>query len=67
MESWMTPHPGFYARMFVRRIVVYDEMQVEFRHRFGINLGEETNELLMPVAGDAFTDDFTVKHAQSSE
>jgi hypothetical protein len=29
MKPWMSPEPGFYPRMFVGAIVIYDQMQVQ--------------------------------------
>ena len=67
MEAWMPPQPGFHARVFVGCVVVDDEMQVELRRGLGVDLAKEPDELLMPVAWHAVTDDFAVKHAQGSK
>ena len=64
MEAWMPPKPGFYTRMFVGRVVIRDEVQIEFGRGFDIDLVEEADEFLMPVARHAFADHLAVEHAE---
>src|SRR3990170_3469222 len=63
-EPGMALEPSFYAGMFVGPIVVHDEMQVEFGRRFGVDLLEETDELLVPMARHAVADHLPVEQTQ---
>src|SRR3989304_3306405 len=67
MEPWMSSEPGFYPRMLVGSVIVHDQMQVEFGRRLGIDLLEETDELLMPMARQAVPDHLAIEHAQGGK
>jgi hypothetical protein len=60
----MSPEPRFYARVLVGRVVVHDDMQIEFGRSLGIDLIEETDELLMAMARHAVADHFAIEHAE---
>ena len=64
MEAWMSPKPGFHARVRVGRVIVYDDMQREFGRGFELDLVEETDKLLMPMARHALANDLAVQHAE---
>jgi len=64
MEAWMSPKPGFHARVRVGRVIVHDDMQREFGRGFELDLVEETDELLMPMARHALANDLAVQHAE---
>jgi hypothetical protein len=61
MEPWMPFEPGKdpgrrrgrLLGMLVRRVIVDDQMEIRPGRNFPVDLVEETNELLMPMAGDA--------------
>ena len=61
----MTLEPGFHFGMLVGG--VHDEVQLQFGRSFGVDLPEETQELLMPVARQTGTDDLAVECAQRRE
>ena len=42
--------------MLVRSVIIDNEMQVQFGWRFGIDLVQEANELLMSMPRHAITD-----------
>ena len=65
MEAWMSSEPGFHARVLVGRVVVHDDMQIEFGGGLQIDLAEEANELLMPMARHALANHLAIEHAES--
>ena len=67
MEARMPAEPGLNARMLVRTVVVDDEMKLLSGRGFGVDLLEEANELLMPMAWHAVSYDFSVKHTECGE
>ena len=56
MEPWMPFEPGFNSRMLVGAVIVDDEMEIVARGSLGINLVEEADKFLMPVARHAVAD-----------
>ena len=64
LKSWMSPEPRFHMRVLVGRVIVHDDMQIEFGRGFDIDLLEETGELLIPMARHAIPDHFAVKQAE---
>jgi hypothetical protein len=50
--------------VFVRSIVVQDQMHIKPGQRVGINLLEEPNELLLPMTRHAVPDDDAIEHCQ---
>lgn len=50
MEPRMPLEPGFYPRMFVRAVIIHDQMEVESRRSFGVDFLEKTDELLVSMA-----------------
>ena len=56
--------PVLYLLMFVRRIVVNDDVKVQTLGCLSLNLLQEGQELLMPVAFLAFTDNAAIAYIQ---
>ena len=67
MKPRMAVQPGFHAGMFVRPVVVDDQMQIEAGRGLGVDSLEEPDELLMPMARHAVADDLAVEHAERRE
>ena len=67
MESRISFQPGFDTRMLVGRVVVGDDVQIQSRRSLDIDLFEEANELLVPMARHAFADHLAIQHAQGRE
>ena len=59
--------PGFHAGMFVRAIIIDDQMEIEFGGSFGVDFLQETEKLLMPMARHAVSDHFAVEHAEGGK
>jgi len=60
MKTRMPLDPGFHAWMFMRAIIIHDQMEVEFGRSFVIYSLKESQELLMPMAGHAVSDHLAV-------
>ena len=67
MEPRMSLQPACHAGVFVGPIVIHDQMYVEPGPRVGVDLLEEPNELLVPMARHAVADDRAIEHAQGCE
>ena len=67
MEPGMAFDPKFYLRMFMRTVVVHDEMKLESGRCFRLDFFEEPDELLMSMAWHTIADDFAVEHTESGE
>ena len=59
--------PGAHFRMFVGRIVVNHQMQVQFRRRLLVDQAQKCEKLLMAMASVAFADHLAVRHVQRGE
>jgi hypothetical protein len=64
LEPWMLPEPRLHAWVLVGRVVVHDDMQREFGRSLDVDLLEETDELLMPMARHAVANHLAVEHAE---
>ena len=53
--------------MFMRPIIIHDQMQAKVVGSFGINALKKANKFLMPMSGHVVIDDFAIKHAQGGE
>jgi hypothetical protein len=53
--------------MLVRGVVVDDQMQFPPGRRLAVDLVEEADEFLMPVAGHALADDAALQHVEGGE
>jgi len=60
----MPLEPGFDTRVFVSALVVHDPMEIQSRRGVGIDLLEEANKFLLPMARHTVSDDFPVKPAE---
>lgn len=67
VEARMPPYPSAHGWMLVRRIIVQDQMQIERGRRLHIDLLEEPDKLLVPMARHAVADDCSVKQTQCRE
>ncbi len=67
MKPRMALEPRLDSRVLVRGIIVHDQMKVPICGRLRIDLLEEPDELLMPVARHAIANDLAVEHAQSGK
>lgn len=48
-------------------VIIHDQVQVQFGRRFGVDLLQEADEFLMPVAREAIADHFPIKHAEGGK
>jgi len=67
MKTRMPIQPGFHAGMFVRAIIIHDQMEIEFGRSFIVDFLQESQELLVPMAGHAVPDHLAVEHAQGGK
>jgi len=67
LKTRMPIKPGFYVGMFVRAIIIHDQMEIEFGRSFAVDSLKESQELLVPMAGHAVADHLAVEHAQSGK
>ncbi len=67
MKTGMPLEPGFHARMFMRSIIIHDQMEVEFGRGFVVDFLKESDELLMPMAWHAISDHLAVEHAEGGK
>ena len=67
VKSGVAFQPRVDAGMFVRPLVVDDEVQVQIEWRLDVDELEKPNKLLMPVARQAVADDLAVEHAEGRE
>lgn len=64
MEPRMTLEPKLNTRMFVRAIVVHDQMQVKLTWSLPINLLKKSDKLLRPMPWHTIHNDLPIKHVQ---
>ena len=64
MEPRMPFEPSADLWMLMRRIIVHNEVQLPVGWSFSVDLIEKTDELLMPMAACALTDDLAVHHVK---
>src|SRR5580704_13836340 len=67
MEPRMPFEPCADLGMLMRRVVVDDQVQVHLGRDFAVDLVEETDELLMPMAAHALADDLALQHVEGGE
>ncbi|GBH12895.1 Glucan phosphorylase [Pseudomonas syringae pv. actinidiae] len=67
MEALVLFEPGLHFRMFVRGVVVDDQVQLKVLGRFPIDFLEEVQPLLMPVLALDRTDQLPLKVIERSE
>ena len=67
MKALVSPEPGAELGMLVCGVIVEDQMHRALGRGFGIDLVEEADELLMPVAAHALADDLAVEHVERGE
>jgi hypothetical protein len=66
-EPRMTFQPRFYCGVFVRSVVVQDQVQRDVAAELGVEPAQKSQELLMPVSGMAFANDPSLERLQSGE
>lgn len=59
--------PGLHLRVFVRGVVIDDQVQVVFGHRFAINRFQKANPLLMTMSRLTLSDQRPVGHTQGGK
>lgn len=64
LEAGMPFQPRLDARMFVRAVVVDDQMQRQLGWCCRIDALQEADEFLMPVARHTVADDLAIEHAE---
>ena len=57
-EAFVSCQPALHGRCLVSGVVVEDQMQIEMGGGLAINFLEEGQELVCPMAGQTFADDF---------
>ncbi len=67
LESGMPLDPGFHPRMLVGAVIVHDQMEIEPRWRLSIDLLQETDKLLMSMAGPTVSDHLAVQQVEGCE
>lgn len=67
IEAWMPTEPGLDARMLMRTVIVYDEVELKGGRGLGIDFFEKSNELLMSMPRHAIAYDFSIEHAESGK
>ena len=67
MEAGVFCQPFLDLGMLVRGVVVDDQVQIQRFWRLPVELAQETEEFLMPVAFLALADDRAVEHIQRRE
>ena len=64
IEARMPTEPGLYPRMLMGTVIVYDQMKLQGRRGFGIDLLDKPNGLLVPMPRHAVPDDFYIAHTE---
>ena len=67
METRMFRQPSLHFCMFVRRVVIHDQMQLEVFRRFLVDFLEERQPLLMAVLALDATNQFALEIIQRRE
>lgn len=67
VKSSMPFQPRLDLRMLVRCVVVHDQVQVQLRRSFGVDLLEELDPLLVTVLGHAGSDQPAFRHFDRGE
>lgn len=67
VEAFVLLKPSLHFRVFVRGVIVHDQMQLKMLGRFAIDLFEKLQPFLMPVLALDGTDQASLKIIQRSE
>src|SRR5712691_6316674 len=67
VEPLVPLQPGLDLGMLVRGVVVDDQVEFPAGRGLAIDLVEETDEFLMPMAGHALADDAALQHVERGE
>src|SRR5229473_1947306 len=67
VEPLVPLQPGLDLGMLVRSAVVDDQVEFPAGRGLAVDLVEETDEFLMPMAGHALADDLAVEHIEGGE
>jgi hypothetical protein len=61
----MPLEPGFNPWMFMRAVIIHDQMEIESRRSFAVDFLEETDELLVSMARHTVADHLAIEHTES--
>ena len=61
MKAFVSLEPRFHFRMFVRRVVVHDQVQVDIARCFPVNFLQKLQPLLMPMLRHTLGDDLSFR------
>lgn len=67
MKARPAHQPGPYPGMFVRAVVVADQMNIEVLRDVGLDVAQEAEKLLVPMSRLALSQDAAVGHIKSCE
>ena len=67
MKALVPFEPSANVGMLVRGVIVNDQMHFALGRGLAVDLVEEADELLMPVAAHALADDLAVEHVERGE
>ena len=67
VEAGMSFEPALHLGMFVRGVVIHDQMQVEIGRSLGVDLLEKLQPLLMAMPQGPFGQDFSIQIIQRRE
>ena len=67
MKAWVPCEPGADLGMLVGGVVIDNQVQVQVRWGFAIDLVEEADKLLMPVSTHALADHSPIQHVEGGE
>ena len=66
VKLWMSFEPRLDIGVFMRRVVVEDQMQIEVRRSLGINVLQKRQPCMMPLSWQTVGDDFSLRQFQRS-
>ena len=67
VEARVPREPSTNLGMLVGGVVIYDQVQVQSRWCLAVDLVEQADELLVPVAAHALADHRPIQHVEGGE
>ena len=67
LKAVVPPEPGADLGMLVRDVIVDNQMHCALVRGLAVDLVEEADELLIPVAAHALADDLAVEHVERGD